>query len=64
MDIAHILVDVIPAEDGEGDNKHVDDRVGEQGVAVAPQKLQQLRLHLWCAGHAWKHSQMVRPGNS
>ena len=52
MDVTHVLVDVVRAEDGEGDHQHVDDPVGEQGVAVAPQELEQLQLHLWSARHA------------
>ena len=64
MDLTHVLVDVVRAEDGEKDHQHANDMVGEQGVAVAPRKLQELWLHLWCAGHAWQHSLMGWPGNT
>ena len=40
MDVSHVPVDVVRAEDGEGNHEHVYDMVGEQGGGVAPQKLQ------------------------
>ena len=64
MDVTDVLVDVVRTENGEGNHQHVDDMVGEQRFAVAPQELQQLRLPFWCAGHVVKHSLMGWPGNS
>ena len=64
VDVAHVLVGVVPTEDGEGDHQHVDHRVGKQGVAVVHQRLHQLLLHLRSSGQSWQHSGMRRPCKS
>ena len=65
MDVPHIPVGVVPAEDSESDHQHVDHMVGEHGVAGAFEKVQQLPQHLWrSAGESSaKHSRMRRPSD-